>query len=129
MQPITLEYNADLRGGIGLTAMPTLFAQGDSLAHVIRVRVKNDGEAVDIEGWNVAAELIRQDQVTVPLTGQIVDGAAEVTLETACYARSGGFTLTVSLQKDGQTITVFCGRGDVTRTRTDTIIGAVSGNA
>ena len=126
MQAITLEYGADILSGIGTTAMPSLFAMGDKLAHTLRVRVRAGGQAVDLMGWAVTANLVRQDQATVPITGRAVGDTAEVTLEAACYAQSGGFTLTVSLHKGEQVITVFCGRGDVTRTKTDAFVD--SGN-
>ena len=122
MQPITLEYTADILAGIAVTAMPSLFAQGDKLAHTLRIQVKADGQAVALAGWAVTANMIRQDQTTVTITGKVVGNAAEVTLEAACYGQSGGFTLSVSLSKDGQLITIFCGRGDVTRTRTDSLV-------
>ena len=122
MQPITLEYTADILAGIAVTAMPSLFAQGDKLAHTLRIQVKAGGQAVALAGWAVTANMIRQDQTTVTITGKVVGNAAEVTLEAACYGQSGGFTLSVSLSKDGQLITIFCGRGDVTRTRTDSLV-------
>lgn len=122
MQPITLEYTANILAGIAVTAMPSLFAQGDKLAHTLRIQVRADGQAVALTGWAVTANMIRQDQTTVMITGKVVGNAAEVTLEAACYGQSGGFTLSVALSKDGQLITIFCGKGDVTRTRTDSLV-------
>ena len=122
MQPITLEYSADILAGISMTAMPSLFAMGDKLAHVLRVRVKAGGEPVDLTGWTVTASVVRQDQATVMMAGRVVGDAAEVTLEAPCYSQSGGFTLSVSIGKELQLITIFCGRGDVTRTRTDSLV-------
>ena len=122
MQPITLEYSADILVGIGMTAMPSLFAMGDKLAHVLRVRVKAGGEPVDLTGWTVTASVVRQDQATVMMEGRVVSDAAEVTLEAPCYSQSGGFTLSVAIGREQQLITIFCGRGDVTRTRTDSLV-------
>ena len=122
MQPITLEYSADILVGIGMTAMPSLFALGDKLAHVLRVRVKAGGEPVDLTGWTVTASVVRQDQATVMMAGRVVGDAAEVTLEAPCYSQSGGFTLSVAIGREQQLITIFCGRGDVTRTRTDSLV-------
>ena len=122
MQPITLEYSADILAGIGMTAMPSLFAMGDKLAHVLRVRVKAGGEPVDLTGWTVTASVVRQDQATVMMAGRVVGDAAEVTLEAPCYSQSGGFTLSVAIGRELQLITIFCGRGDVTRTRTDLLV-------
>ena len=123
MQPITLEYTADILAGIAVTAMPSLFAQGDKLAHMLRIQVKADGQAVALAGWAVTANMIRQDQTTVTITGKAVGNAAEVTLEAdLLHGQSGGFTLSVALSKDEQLITIFCGRGDVTRTRTDSLV-------
>ena len=122
MQPITLEYSADILVGIGMTAMPSLFAMGDKLAHVLRVRVKAGGEPVDLTGWTVIASVVRQDQATVMMAGRTVGDAAEVTLEAPCYSQSGGFTLSVAIGREQQLITIFCGRGDVTRTRTDSLV-------
>ena len=120
MQPITLEYSADIL--VGMTAMPSLFAMGDKLAHVLRVRVKAGGEPVDLTGWTVTASVVRQDQATVMMAGRVVGDAAEVTLEAPCYSQSGGFTLSVAIGREQQLITIFCGRGDVTRTRTDSLV-------
>ena len=122
MQPITLEYSADILAGIGMTGMPSLFAMGDKLAHVLRVRVKAGGEPVDLTGWTVTASVVRQDQATVMMAGRAVGDAAEVTLEAPCYRQSGGFTLSVAIGREQQVITIFCGRGDVTRTRTDSLV-------
>ena len=122
MQPITLEYSADILVGIGMTAMPSLFAMGDKLAHVLRVRVKAGGEPVDLTGWMVTASVVRQDQATVMMAGRVVGDAAEVTLEAPCYSQSGGFTLSVAIGREQQLITIFYGRGDVTRTRTDSLV-------
>ena len=122
MQPITLEYSADILAGIGMTAMPSLFAMGDKLAHVLRVRVKAGGEPVDLTGWTVTASVVRQDQATVMMAGRAVGDAAEGTLEAPCYSQSGGFTLSVAIGREQQLITIFCGRGDVTRTRTDSLV-------
>ena len=122
MQPITLEYSADILAGIGMTGMPSLFAMGDKLAHVLRVRVKAGGEPVDLTGWTVTASVVRQDQATVMMAGRTVGDAAEVTLEAPCYSQSGGFTLSVAIGRGQQLITIFCGRGDVTRTRTDSLV-------
>ena len=122
MQPITLEYSADILAGIGMTGMPSLFAMGDKLAHVLRVRVKVGGEPVDLTGWTVTASVVRQDQATVMMAGRTVGDAAEVTLEAPCYSQSGGFTLSVAIGREQQLITIFCGRGDVTRTRTDSLV-------
>lgn len=122
MQPITLEYSADILVGIGMTAMPSLFAMGDKLAHVLRVRVKAGGKPVDLTGWTVTASVVRQDQATVMMAGRTVGDAAEVTLEAPCYSQSGGFTLSVAIGREQQLITIFCGRGDVTRTRTDSLV-------
>ena len=122
MQPITLEYSADILAGIGMTGMPSLFAMGDKLAHVLRVRVKAGGKPVDLTGWTVTASVVRQDQATVMMAGRVVGDAAEVTLEAPCYSQSGGFTLSVAIGREQQLITVFCGRGDVTRTRTDSLV-------
>ena len=122
MQPITLEYSADILVGIGMTAMPSLFAMGDKLAHVLRVRVKAGGKPVDLTGWTVTASVVRQDQATVMMAGRVVGDAAEVTLEAPCYSQSGGFTLSVAIGREQQLITIFCGRGDVTRTRTDSLV-------
>ena len=122
MQPIALEYSADILAGIGMTGMPSLFAMGDKLAHVLRVRVKAGGEPVDLTGWTVTASVVRQDQATVMMAGRTVGDAAEVTLEAPCYSQSGGFTLSVAIGREQQLITIFCGRGDVTRTRTDSLV-------
>ena len=122
MQPITLEYSADILAGIDMTAMPSLFAMGDKLAHVLRVRVKAGGKPVDLTGWTVTASVVRQDQATVMMAGRVVGDAAEVTLEAPCYSQSGGFTLSVAIGREQQLITIFCGRGDVTRTRTDSLV-------
>ena len=122
MQPITLEYSADILAGIGMTAMPSLFAMGDKLAHVLRIRLKAGGKPVDLTGWTVTASVVRQDQATVMMAGRTVGDAAEVTLEAPCYSQSGGFTLSVAIGREQQLITIFCGRGDVTRTRTDSLV-------
>lgn len=122
MQPIMLEYSVDILEGIRVIAMPSLFAMGDKMAHILRIRVKAGKQAVDLAGWAVTATMVRRDQTTVLVTGEVVENAAEVVLEAACYAQSGSFTLSVALCKGEQLITIFCGMGDVTRTRTDSFV-------
>ena len=56
------------------------------------------------------------------MAGRTVGDAAEVTLEAPCYSQSGGLTLSVAIGREQQLITIFCGRGDVTRTRTDSLV-------
>ena len=54
MQPITLEYTADILTGIAVTAMPSLFAQGDKLAAQLGL----DAQAYDKQFYGPAFQLL-----------------------------------------------------------------------
>lgn len=117
-----LTYQADLARGIKETAMTPLLATGDQQAHRIVVEVLRSGRPVDITGVSITGGFVRADDVTVPLTGTVVGGKAQVTLPQACYRVSGPFGLAIRLVQGKEISTIFVGRGVVTRVDSDSVI-------
>ena len=86
---------------------------GEDDAHKFIIR-EMSGQAFS---GTVTAKFLRYaDNVTVPLTGSIEDGAATVTLIENCYTRPGRFKLTVYVTAGGSTTAIYCCMGTVDRT-------------
>lgn len=86
---------------------------GEDQAHKFIIS-REDGQAIT---GTVAVKFLRYaDDVTVPLTGSIEDGAATVTLNESCYLRPGRFKLTMYVTESESTTAVYCCMGTVDRT-------------
>lgn len=98
MTPYVHYYAVNLRDGMRLERERHPVAQGDALADRFVVTVMDDTTPVDLTGVGVSAMVIRADGVSVPVTGQVEDGSAVVTLTDECYDVSGCITITVTIE-------------------------------
>lgn len=111
IREITALANMD---GFGLPSpISGVLFGGEDQAHKFIIR-REDGTAF---AGTVTAKFLRYaDDVTVPLTGSIEDGAATVTLIENCYMRPGRFKLTMYVTESESTTAVYCCMGTVDRT-------------
>lgn len=94
---------------------------GESGAHTFRISgVDAHQAAVDITG-TITAKFLAANNVQVPLTGALEDGAAVVTLTEACYQIPGRYVLSIFATNDGTTLCIYCGVGNVFCTSSDTV--------
>lgn len=69
-----------------------LLVQSDADAALWRVRVTDGGQAVDLTGISITAQVIRPSGVTVELTGSASGSVASVVLDGNCFAEGGEIT-------------------------------------
>lgn len=93
---------------------------GEKEAHRFIVRATKGGLPVTLSG-TVTGECIRwADNITLPLTGEIVDGAAALTLDESCYAYDGSIRLTIYVSSGGSKTTIYTCDAEVRQTNTGT---------
>lgn len=85
-----------LDGGSVSDPSPNAFFDGEQGAHTFIIAAMRGGEPLTLSG-SVSATFLNPNDAVVSLSGSIVSGAAVVTLTDACYALSGRFTLTISV--------------------------------
>lgn len=85
-----------LDGGSVSDPSPNAFFDGEQGAHTFIIAAMRGGEPLTLSGA-VSATFLNPNDAVVSLSGSIVSGAAVVTLTDACYALSGRFTLTISV--------------------------------
>lgn len=118
-----IRAEVDLDKGVQKTPLRCLFAEEDNLGHRFDISVMRSGVNVDLTGGNVFGYLIRyRDQSTVPITGTVSGNHALLTLNEACYAQTGQFSLVIKVVLNGARHAIFCGDGSITRSRTDSIV-------
>ena len=95
--------------------------QGEAGAHTFVIGCKTaSGSSVALSG-TVTGVYLGQNNVTVPLTGSIIDGKAVVTLDNNCYAIPGKFIVSIYVEENGVRPCVYCGIGYMFRTQTTTV--------
>lgn len=115
-------YEVDLARGVQVTPLGQMLFTGDKNGDTFRIRVLEGGAAADIGGSAVNAYVIRADNATVPLTGEVRDGVAVVTLDAACYAVPGRVMIVIKLGRSGALHAIFAGEGAVVRSSTDMVV-------
>ena len=83
-----------------------LLVQGDTDAALWRVRVTDGGQAVDLTGVAITAQVIRPSGVTVELTGSASGSVAGVTLDGNCFAEGGEITCRMIATDGGESVTL-----------------------
>ena len=83
-----------------------LLVQGDEDAALWRVRVTDGGQAIDLTGTTIKAQVIRQSGVTVEITGSASGSVASVTLDKNCFAEGGEITCRMIAEGDGSKVTL-----------------------
>lgn len=91
-----IKRTISLDGGPVTDPSPNAFFDGEQAAHTFIIAAMRGGEPLTLSGA-VSAIFLNTNNAVVSLTGSIVDGAAVVTLSDACYALSGQFILTISV--------------------------------
>lgn len=107
----------------GLTG--TAFTGEDGGHTFIISGVNPDGTSVTLAG-TVAGTYILPDGSTQPLTGSIVDGKAQITLDPECYALPGRGQLTIFLMASGQKVAIYGAVLNVARSSTDQVPPAIT---
>lgn len=93
--------------------------QGEALADVFIIDGQTaEGSAVEITG-TISGVYLGENNVTIPLDGEIEDGKAIITLDDLCYETPGKFILTIYATNDDQTQCIYCGVGIMFRTQSD----------
>ena len=96
--------------------------QGEAGAHTFVIGCKTaSGSSVALSG-TVTGVYLGQNNVTVPLTGSIIDGKAVVTLDNNCYAIPGKFIVSIYVESDGVRPCVYCGIGYMFRTQSGQLV-------
>lgn len=119
---ITIPRTVSLDGLIPPEALAGTLYGGEALAHKFVVGATQDGAAVALTGTVTAHFLRKADDAEVYLQGEIVDGAASVTLAQSCYTQPGRFELTVFVTANGTNMAVYSCSGNVRNTSAGTII-------
>ena len=83
-----------------------LLVQGDADAALWRVRVTDGGQAIDLTGTTIKAQIMRPSGVTVELTGSASGSVASVTLDGNCLAEGGEITCRMSAEGAGSRVTL-----------------------
>ena len=93
---------------------------GEAQAHTFVIEGWDGQQTVPITG-DITANFLAGNDVLIPLTGSLENGRAVVTLNAACYAVAGRFTLAIFAADEGRTVCVYCGYGVVHNTSSDTV--------
>lgn len=94
---------------------------GEAQAHTFVVSgVDAAQEPVTITG-TITGKFLAANNVTVPLTGSLVNGAASVTLTDECYDVPGRYILSIYATNGSTTQCLYCAVGNVFRTDSQTI--------
>ena len=80
---------------------------GENGAHTFRITGKDaEGQPVAVSG-TVLAKILRADNITVDVSGSVVDGVAVVTLVGDCYNVPGRTSLVIFLSDGTNTVTLY----------------------
>lgn len=94
---------------------------GENGAHTFRVTgIDANQDPVAITG-TITGKFLAANNVTVPLTGSIDNGAAVLTLTEDCYAVPGRFIVSIFATNDNTTLCIYCGVGNVFRTESSIV--------
>lgn len=113
-----MSFTTELSQGVRMQRLGRLFASGDSNAHIIKVLVRD----ADLTGYSITGFFLRPTGETVILGGDSIGDVASVTLNAACYAVPGSFSLIIKIKKNDECMSIFWGVGTITRSSTDTIV-------
>lgn len=91
-----IKRTISLDGGPVTDPSPNAFFDGEQGAHTFIIAAVRGGQPLMLSGA-VSATFLNPNDAVVSLSGSVVDGAAVVTLSNDCYALSGPFTLTISV--------------------------------
>ena len=124
MAEIRPPFRADLDSGIKKTYLNTICATGDNLANCFAVELYKGNAAYTLpSNATVKGYFVQYGSTnTIELSGTKSGNVASVTLQGACYNKSGPFTLTIKVLEGSAVTTVFYGEGSVSVSRTESTV-------
>ena len=112
-----------LDGNSPVDILPGFLFTGEKSAHVFVILCRRGGQMVPLPaGSTVSGEFLNDAGQTVALTGQVVDGAAALTLSPSCYAVKGKFRLTIYHTEGDVTGAIYSGEGKISASGSDVAI-------
>ena len=109
-------------GSVFRSFMNKTIGEGDANGNRFGFRCLRNKEPVSLTGSAVIGHFIRADGNTIELTGSVDGDTAYITLETACYAVEGQFTLAIKLSGGGVVGTIRMVDGTVVNTTNGSVI-------
>lgn len=109
-------------GTVFRSFMNKAIGEGDENGNRFGFRCLRNGEPVALGLTSVIGHFMRADGTTVELTGTVENDTAYVTLEEACYAVEGQYTLAIKLSGGGVTGTIRMVDGTVINTTNGAVI-------
>ena len=110
--PVNTMLKVDNLFGVAMT--------GEAGAHKFRISGIDGSSQVAITG-TITAKLLNANDVTIPLSGSLSDGVAEVTLTDVCYNVPGRFILSIFTTNSGVTQCIYCGAGTIFRSSSSVV--------
>lgn len=109
-------------GTVFRSFMNKSIGEGDENGNRFGFRCLRNGEPVSLVGTAVLGHFTRADRNTVELDGTVDGNTAYVSLEKACYAVEGQFTLSIKLSGGGVVGTIRMVDGTVVNTTNGAVI-------
>lgn len=98
-----------------------IIGEGDNNANRYGFRLRRGGEPVSLAGGACVGYFIRNDGITLVITGMVSNDVAYVELPEAAYAAEGNFSLAIKLTGPGFAGTMRIVDGTVVNTTTEAI--------
>lgn len=114
-------FEQDLQSPIRVQYLRSTLFTLDSDANLIGVRVFDGGNPATLSGA-VSATLIRPDEQTVPIAGEINGNAVSVVLPQAAYAYNGQFSIVIKVTDGSEVTTVCAAVGTIFRSETEAVV-------
>lgn len=111
----------DLAEGVLVTPLAGNVFSQDKMANKIGVIVTNNGTAVNLTG-TVQGTIIRADESTVVVVGEILNNKAWIILPESAYAVVGAIQITIRLVTNDNKTTIGACTGYVHRTMTNAVV-------
>lgn len=113
--------NCDLAEGVLVTPLAGNVFSQDKLANKIGVIVTKNGEPVTLTG-DVQGTIIRADETSVVVTGELSGNRAWIVLPQTAYAVVGAIQITIRIIETNTKYTIGACSGYVHRSMTDAIV-------
>ena len=114
-------FNQDLQEPVKVRYLDGNVFSADNAGNLIGVNVFDNGSPASLAG-SVAANVIRSDGATVPVSGALSGNKATVVLNQSCYAVPGPISIIVKITASGATTTICAVVANVYQATTDTVI-------
>lgn len=117
---ITITRTVDLNAPVAPEVLSAPLYEGEKNAHTFIIFATKNNAPCAMTG-SVVAYLDRADNSTVRVEGEIIEGAASVTLPAECYL-PGAFTLAIMLVGDDAQTAIYAASGRVKNTQEGDVI-------